>query len=434
LSEDRIVERLKTTHAGGRSALLPAAGIPLLYFAFAHLCLAAAFGVLVVQPSLPGAFFLHPRMVAVVHLVTLGWISGSILGAFYIVGPLALRIPLRPGTGDRVTCAAFVTGVAGMISHFWIGEYHGMAWSALLVVVPIVHVALRAWSGLRRAAVPWPVKLHIALAFANMLAASGFGMIVGMNRLRGWFSWSALSAAYAHAHLAAIGWGLMMVVGLSYRLMPMILPAAMPTGASMAVSAILLESGVLILVVALIRGSAWTVVGALLILGGLLSFVAHVRGMLGQRRRPAVAIPRPDWATWQTHGAFIWLLAAAGLGLTLSLPIEHRWTLALGWTYGTLGLIGFLAQIVIGMQGRLLPLHAWYRSYEADGVQPGARSAHTLASPRLAKWTFATWMVGVPILACGLSLEMRPAIIAGAATLLIGVILNAAQGIRVASV
>jgi hypothetical protein len=91
----------------GRRALLPAPEIPLLYFGFAHICLALALAVLAVRPDLPGGFFHHPRMIAVVHLVTLGWISGSILGAFYIVGPLALRLPLRPGKRDRVAFGAF---------------------------------------------------------------------------------------------------------------------------------------------------------------------------------------------------------------------------------------------------------------------------------------------------------------------------------------
>jgi hypothetical protein len=34
-------------------------------------------------------------MVAIVHLVTLGWITNSILGATYIVGPATLGISCR---------------------------------------------------------------------------------------------------------------------------------------------------------------------------------------------------------------------------------------------------------------------------------------------------------------------------------------------------
>jgi hypothetical protein len=199
-----------------RRALLPASGLPLLYFAFAHLCFALSFAVLLVRPDLPGAFFHHPRMIAVVHLVTLGWISGSILGAFYIVGPLALRLPLRPGWRDRAAFGSFAAGVIGMLAHFWIGEYSRMAWAALLVLAAVLHVALRAWLGLPAAPVPWAVKLHVALAFGNMILASMFGVLIGLNRMYGWLEWSPMSAAFAHAHLAAVGWAVMMVIGLSY--------------------------------------------------------------------------------------------------------------------------------------------------------------------------------------------------------------------------
>lgn len=414
-----------------RAALLPASGLPLLYFAFAHVCLAAAFGVLVVTPGLPGRSFYHPRMIALVHLVTLGWISGSILGAFYIVGPLALRMPLRPRWADRLGFGAFVIGVTGVVVQFWIGGYYGMAWSALLVLVGVLQVAWRAWRGLRGAVVPWPVKLHVALAFANMLAASVLGAIIGLNRQYGWLPWPPMSSAFAHAHLAALGWAVMMVVGLSYRLIPMIVPAAMPTGSSLAASAVLLQTGVVVLVLTLLSSSTWTVAGAVIIIAGLVSFIRQVRQIVERRLPAPAALPRPDWATWQTHTAFFWLLVAAVVGLLLSMPIPPQWAVGLGWTYGVTGLVGFLSQIVVGIQGRLLPLHGWYRAFEASGMHPPARSAHTLASPRLAKWNLAAWMVGVPILNAGLVAGSSLLIAVGSASLLAGVALNGAQAITI---
>ena len=36
-------------------------------------------------------------MMTVVHLLTLGWITGSIVGAPYVAAPLALRTPLVAG-------------------------------------------------------------------------------------------------------------------------------------------------------------------------------------------------------------------------------------------------------------------------------------------------------------------------------------------------
>jgi hypothetical protein len=413
--------------------LLPASGIPLLYFAFAHVCLALACGVLMARPDLPGAYFFHPRMTAVVHLVTLGWISGSILGAFYIVGPLALGLPLRPGWLDRMGFASFAAGTLGTVFSFWTGEYLGLAWSAVLVAAGVGHVAQRAWRGIRQARAPWPVKLHVALAFANMLLASALGAVMAVNRVGGWLPWSPQSAAFAHAHLAAVGWAMMMVVGLSYRLIPMIVPAAMPSGSSLATSAILLQAGVGVLVVALINGSSWTAFGALVIVAALVSFVARVRSIVAMRLPRPPALPRPDWATRQTHVAFAWLLGAAAIGVRLAMPGPTPWLVELQWLYGTAGLVGFLAQVIVGIQGRLLPMHGWYRACEAGGMQPPAHSVHTLADPRLTRSIFFAWTLAVPSLAIGLLAADPRATATGSALLLGGVLLNAVQMYHVAT-
>jgi hypothetical protein len=412
--------------------LLPARGLPLLYFGFAHLCLIAAFAALVVRPDLAGAGFHHPQMVALVHLVTLGWISASILGAFYIVAPLALRMPLRPGPLDRAAFIAYASGLGGMIHGFWAGRYHVVAWTAVLVMAAIAVVAQRAWRGLPHAPVPFAVKLHVALAYANIVAAGLLGMALGLDRAHGWFSWSPLAAAVAHAHLAGVGWALMMVVGLGYRLLPMVLPAAMPSGRSMAWSALLLQTGVVVLAVTL-AVTGGTIVGGVLIVAGLAVFLSHLRAILARRLPPPAALPRPDWATRQTQMALGWLLVATLAGMVLAVrPATGGWT-PVAWLYGTAGLIGFLAQIVVGIQGRLLPLHGWYRLFEAGGHTPPVRSAHALASPALARASFLTWGLGVPLLAGGLAFGKTRLVATAAAFLCAGVVINAAQSIRIAT-
>jgi hypothetical protein len=414
------------------SALLPARGLPLLYFGFAHLSLFTALAAITMRPDLAGAGVHHPRMVALVHLVTLGWISGSILGAFYIVAPLALRMPFRPGVLDRGAFVAFVAGVAGMAHGFWTGGYVAVAWAAVLVLAPVLHVALRAWHGLPAAPVPFAIKLHVALAFVNIIGAGLFGMLVGLDRAHGWFAWPPLAASAAHAHVAAVGWALMMVVGLGYRLLPMVLPAAMPAGRSMRWSALLLQAGVGLFLVSLVLPGG-TTLAALLVVAGLAIFFAHLQAIVRRRLPPPAALPQPDWATRQTLVSLGWLLVAALSGVVLTTPLSPRWAMPLAWLYGTAGLVGFLAQIVAGIQGRLLPLHGWYRMLDARGGAPPARSAHVLASPALARANFVAWVTGVPLLACGLALGFSVAVAAGAGLLCAGVAINAAQAVRVAT-
>ena len=401
--------------------LLPSSGLPLAYYVLAHAGLAWALIALAIDPALPGASFYHGRMIALVHALTIAWITGSILGSLYIVGPLALRMELPAGPADWVAFGSFAAGAAGMIAHFWIDRYDGMAWSGGLVTAAIAFVGARAWSGLPRAVAPRGVKVHVALAFANILAAAALGLLIGANRGRGFLTLPTFGALFAHAHLAAIGWATMMVVGLSYRLVPMMLPAPMPTGRTIALSAVLIELGLAVLVVALLADPSWHGPAALLIVGGLVSFVVHVRRAAAHRLPRPPALPRRDWSTWQAHAAFFWLLVAAVTGTILSVDLAGGSRLPAMWVYGIAGLVGFLGQLVTGMQGRLVPMYAWYRGFAAQG-QPPDVAANALPSARFALPIFLCWTAGVPLLAYGLAGESRTAVRLAALALLAGVV------------
>jgi len=408
-----------------RQALTPSSALPLVYFATAYVGLALAFLILAMDPALPGPYFLHPRMVAVVHLVTVAWITGSILGAFYIVAPLALGLPLPVGRGDWVVCSAFVAGTAGMVAHFWTAQYGLMAVSGTLVLLAVVWLAVRAALGLRGATAPWPVLLHVMLAFVNMVAAASFGVAIGFDRTVGSLGLQPLQAAFAHVHLAVIGFPMMMVVGLAYRLVPMFLPARMPHGAGLALSAVGLELGLVVIVVTLLTGSTWLPAGTGLVCLGIASFVWHMRVVVKQKLPRPPALPSRDWSTWQTHVAIAWLFVTVILGVVLT--FHSAWSyVGLAWIYGVAGLVGFLAQIVVGIQGRLVPLYAYYRVMAAQGGRPPARAANELPRPAFARPIFLLWSVGVPWLAWGLA-TVDPVSIRGAAlVLLAGVVLGAA--------
>ena len=327
------------------------------------------------------------------------------------------------GRIDWLAFSAFVLGTLGMVSHFWLNTYDGMAWSAGLVTAAMAWVGGRAWWGLPGCAAPWPVALHVALAFFNFLAAAALGILLGLDRTRGFLGVSPLALMFGHIHLAAVGWATMMVVGLAYRLIPMMLPAAMPTGRVLAVSAVLMETGLAVLIATLLAAPAWVPAGAVLITAGLVSFVIQIRRTLSRRVPRPPALPQRDWSTWQTHTALFWLLIATALGLLLSVATiaEHRLTLM--WIYGAAGLVGFLAQIVVGMQGRLVPLYAWYRAGAAKGAPP-SHGANSLPSAQFARPIFLAWTAGVPLLAWGLAFEAQFAIRAAALLLLSGVVLG----------
>jgi hypothetical protein len=409
---------------------LPSRGLPLLYLATGLASLAGAFAVVAVDPAGVAGFFYHPRMLAVVHLVTLGWISGSILGGVHIVGPLALRMPLRATAGDLAGFAAFAVGMLGMVSHFWLDTPNGMAWSAGLASLAFVRASVRVLPRLARAKVPTAVKVPVGLAFANVLAAAALGVLLGINQLSAFLPVSHLQAVLAHAHLAVLGFGTLMVMGAGYRLLPMILPAAMTRGRGPLASAVLVEAGVLGLAASFFQGGRGRPGFALVAAAGLFLFLAHVVAMLRDPRPAPPERPRPDLPRAQALAALAYLALATLSDLALVLVPSLKASSPLSLAYGTFGLVGFLAQMVVAVQQRLLPLAAWLWAFAGAQYQAMPPSLHDAPGRLLPALAFAGWTLGTPLLAACLALESLSGLRAGAALLLLGTVAHGAGLVR----
>ena len=415
----------------GPMDFLPARVLPLLYLGFAHACLAVVFGVLTLSPGRVEGFYYQPRMFALVHLVTLGWITSSILGSLYLVAPLALRVSLPAGRLDYGTFAAFAVGVAGMANHFWIDRPVGMLWAAPLVPLAILRVAGRALPGVRRAPIPPEVKVHVVFALANIFLAAGLGFLLGLNKVRPIVTLPGFPGVVAHAHLAAIGFAAMIAMGVGYRLLPMLLPSAMPRGAWAWATALLTEAGVLVIVAGALAPEPLYAPGAVLAAAGLVVFLSRILWML---RHPRPAPPerrRPDWGLAHVFASFLWLALAVVLGLALAVLPGSDATMAFAKVYGLAGLVGFLSQLIAGVEARLVPLAAWLWSYADGGHRELPPSLHDAPSRASQAAAFALWNAGLVVLAVGLHGDRRLLVSVGGAVLLAAVAARATDTVLV---
>lgn len=410
---------------------LPPRLLPVLYFSLAHVALLLAFAAIAADPRAIAGFFYHSRMLAIVHLVTLGWITASILGALYLVGPIAFRVTLRANWLDYAAFTLVATGIAGMVTHFWIAELHGMAWSTPMVASGIVLAGARLLPALVRSRAPRAVIAHVALAFVNIAGASTFGVLIAFDKIDRFLPGYVLTNVFAHAHLAAVGWASMMVVGVAYRLLPMVLPAAMPAGPRLWLTAALLQAGVTGLFVSLLLRSNWSWVWVMTIVAGFGAFLAQAVWMIRHPRPRPPAIRSPDPAVLHAAAALVSLITACGLGLWLAVAETTEYTLRVAMAYGVAGLVGFLGQMIVAMEGRLLPLFAWYwASARAGGARP-------VVSPHDMPWrpgqyvVFGLWSIGVPALAVGLALDLVPVVRTAGWCLLAAATLGTAQAVHI---
>jgi hypothetical protein len=405
----------------------PPARIVQAYFAVAHVALLAALALVVREPTLATDFYYQPRTIAVVHLITLGWLTGSILGSIYAIAPLAWRFELPAGRIDWVAFWVWAISASGMVTHFWINEYNGMTWAAGTILAAVGVVAWRLLPRLVAARIPGEHRLPVVLAFCNLAVAGTLGVLLGLQKMAlVALPGPPLSGVYAHAHLAALGWALMMVFGAGYRLLPMFLPAPMPTGPVAWTPPVLLEAGVLSLGVGLLLSRGVLIVaGAALAVHAVLVFLGQVAAMIRKRLRSPVAMPGIDLTLPVTGSALAYLIGAAGVGVALLGTTDVELGMRLAALYGTLGLIGFLAQLVVGIGGRLLPLTFWMQEYVEADYRPPLVPLHELALRPLQAAVLIGWALGVPVLAVAVFLGRPDWARAGATLLMLGAVSDA---------
>jgi len=132
---------------------------------------------------------------------------------------------------------------------------------------------------------------------------------------------------------------------------------------------------------------------------------------------PARWLRLPDYGVLHTFLALLYALLSALLGVALSIVPRSDGSLRAAAVYGVLGLVGFLGQMVLGMQARILPMFAACHANrsatcEAPPVTPGE-----MGDPGLQAGVFVLWAAGVPLLAAGMG--ARVAAVAGTGGLLL---------------
>jgi hypothetical protein len=361
--------------------------VPLLFFVAAHLALASAAAVTLWDPSSIAGFFYHPKMIGVVHSLTLGWISSSLLGLLYLAGP---RLGVRAAWPDAVALGAWVLGASGLASHFWIEEFNGMTWSAGLAGTAVLFGAGRFGAAAAASDLPAVLKLQIQLAWLNLVGTAFIGILLGINKTTPVLPGYSLHNVYAHAHLAAIGWAFLLLVATAHLFL-LGREERLPWPALSLTGTLLTQLGATGVFVSLLTGEPWAVpFGVVAGAGMTLCLAALARHALSGR--PSF---RPAWLliglspAWLLFAAF-WYLGSPRDPVAGGAPETLM-------VYGVAGLLGGLGQAVAG----------WSR----------LRVGRSLEWPAV-----LGWIAAVPLLAAGLGLTHTPSIRVGAAALLAAVL------------
>jgi hypothetical protein len=409
--------------ADERRALLPDPRLAAAWFGLAHTSLLVAAVLCALEADLLAATFYHPRLLAAVHLLALGWISGSILGALYLVPSMALGVRLARHRGDLPACATFACGTAGIALSFWFWRPGGIVAGGVAVVAAASWVAARVLPALRSGRAAGAPGTAFRAAFAGFFVAALLGMTAAVVRADPHLPFAPFALMFAHAHLAVLGWALPIVIGAGYRLVPMLLPAAMPSPRRLLTALATSAAAPLLLAAGLLASSAtFAAAGATAAVAAVALIVRDVGWMLRHRRPAPPARPRPDLPLAHAAAALASLLAAVVCGvLLLGNPPQP----GLRAAYGILALLGFLGQLIAGVGQRLVAWLCWLHAYTGSHFRQVPPSPYALVPRWAQRLVLAGWWSAVPSIALGAALGSAWLVRAGGFALAAAVVAGA---------
>ncbi|HSU96835.1 MAG TPA: hypothetical protein VLI40_06365, partial [Gemmatimonadaceae bacterium] len=209
-----------------------------------------------------------------------------------------------------------------------------------------------------------------------------------------------------HLHIALLGWVLVMIVGISHRLLPMFLLAHGADTRWTSRALALLASGVVVLALGIMTGHsvkpnivAW--MGLLLVESGIFCFLRQAWLFFKVRKRP-----RLDAGLRHAATALVFLAGSAALApVVLAARSEYR---RLDTAYVMLGLLGGLTLYAIGQFYKIVPFLTWMARFREDMGKKRVPTVAQLYSPLVAHIDLALFAIAIPGMAIGVITGIVP--------------------------
>ena len=391
---------LSTKNAPSPSVVLP-------HFAFAALMfLASSVVMLLAAPKLVFHYHLNPEMLALTHLMVLGFITMIIFGSLYQLIPVVMEVKLFSETLAKITFYLFGTGLLILAVSFWeatFGINQSWLWfevSGMLILAAVIFFAINTLKSAAKSDRMDMGNIFIITAIIYLILTVSLGIVVIINFARPFISVSIIDLLKMHINLGLMGWFLFLIIGVSSKLMPMFLIIHKLPDYLLKYTYYLLNAGIVLLVsVFYFYPHSWAIiVSAIPVFAGIGLFLRFNYYAFKHRFRKNL-----DVGMKLSKAAFIILAFTLLLGLFA--VISPRFTAAFQYridiAFVMSIIFGFLSALILGQTYKTLPFIVWLQKYQAKVGKQKIPLPQELYSDRIANIHNQTFLVAFVFLITG---------------------------------
>ncbi len=405
---------------------LQTANAPSSKIVIPHFIAAAVFFLAAMFLMLAGAdsflqIYYHSHVIAIVHLILLGWGVMMVLGALYQLIPVVYETSLYSEKLAVATFVLFVVSVPLLAYSFWTDSYAGMLfYAAMMMFVSLLMFIVNLHMTYRKSRKKNIQARFITTSVYWLALTEVMGLLIAWNFKYGFLSLSHLHYLKIHAHWGLVGWFLSLIMGAASILIPMFMVSHNQDDKKLYSAYYFTNGGLLLLSVnwLWIHSDVLLYAGMAGIAAGVYFFLKQMYISYRNRLRKDL-----DTGLQYTRISMIFLIPAVLLGVYAGLVKEsflaHHITL-----YGMVIVFGFISALILGQTYKTLPFIVWldlYKPYVGKYKTPMPRE---LYNDTIVRAQFILYFTGLAGLMTGIAAGSKTVFVFGVTLVIAAVILH----------
>lgn len=349
--------------------------------------------------------FYAPRLLAFVHLNTLGVIAAVLMGASYQLIPVVLQTPLISVRMGRISFWLFLPGILIFLPSLFETWRPGLAAGAALAFSGLLVYLILIAATVRKAPSSDVISWHIALALLGLAGGITAGLLLALNKGNGFLESATFRLLASHATLMLAGWVIVMLNGVAYRLVGMFTLSEDQLWHRVAWAELALSvAGAWLLAAGLLFQAPRVLleIAALSIVGDQALFGAQLVHLYRVRRRRGFDIHIPYALTAAASGIIAAILLAGGLFAQRDLG-SNLWV-AVGW----LAISGIALTAIQGFFYKITTFLVWLHRYAPLAGRNRVPRLEDLYNRRIAKAGWVLWVAALAGSLVAIFLSNRP--------------------------
>ena len=363
--------------------------------------------------------FFNPHILAVTHIMALGWCTMIILGASHQLVPVIIEGCLY---SPFLAMSSFILAAIGIPLLVYGFYQFNMGWPAklggILIVLALLSYAVNLGLSISKSGKESVQSSFILSASLWLLITTIVGLLLVYNFTIPLLQRNSVEYLSFHAHIGIVGWFLLLVIGVGSRLIPMFLISKYQNNGILWWIFGLVNSGLLAFAgFFLYNGAAYLFfIPLFMILAGVFLFIYYCYQAYRERIRKKVDDPM------KLSLGSILVMALPALVMIVVLVMLTGMQEApskLVLAYGFLVFFGWLTAIILGMTFKTLPFIIWNKVYHRLLGKVKAPNPRELFNDKMVQAMLYCFFAGAGVFFMGILWESIGLLRVGAVLLLV---------------